>query len=170
MAVLHRFYCIVFFSLILLLWSWRFMLVWVQATWRISTNLYGFNIGHHVELNGFWWPLPNFQDHCYNIIAQFKPKLACVLHINRTQGHHTLALDCLGTSVYAVKSIISVNNRECLFYPLAEAVFFFSTTSYTPQLCRFGWYIIGLLISQPKYMGESFQDYSWIQDFEADFP
>ena len=22
----------------------------------------------------------------------------------------------------------------------------------------------------PSYIGESFQDYSWIQDFEADFP
>ena len=27
------------------------------------------------------------------------------------------------------------------------------------------WYIISVI-----FMGESFQDYSWIQDFEADFP
>ena len=30
--------------------------------------------------------------------------------------------------------------------------------------------IIFLTIDQSKHMGESFQDYSWIQDFEADFP
>ena len=29
------------------------------------------------------------------------------------------------------------------------------------------WYIS---IGNDKIMGESFQDYSWVQDFEADFP
>ena len=26
------------------------------------------------------------------------------------------------------------------------------------------------ILQKPVLMGESFQDYSWIQDFEADFP
>ena len=32
------------------------------------------------------------------------------------------------------------------------------------------WAFIGVMHRLDKYMGESFQDYSWFEDFDADFP